>query len=669
MQRWKRCPGMHIYHYTPYEPATIKRLAARYGTCIDEVDQLLRGKIFVDLYRIVRQSLRASVESYSIKKMEEFYGFKRAVSARDSVVALQTFQAVLALAGDKREAKQVVDTIEAYNRDDCLSTLRLRDWLEERRSELEVRRGQSLPRPELTTGEANENLTEQLTQSRAIAAKLMEGLQADPSKLTDIEYARWLLAQMMEWHRREDKSAWWEYYRLRELSDTELLEEKSTLGGLTYLGVVGNEKKSLIHRYQFPPQNHAIDPAKKVRDPRTGKGSGEVVGIDESNFTIDLKRGGKSSIEHPKALIPYNLVDAKPLQESLWRLGSWAAENKIDMDGPYQCARNLLLRRPLPFPNSDLESVVDDQGQLTQAAKDLIARIAEEPSVLAVQGPPGSGKTFTGARMIVELVKQGRRIGITAASHKVIGLLLDKVCNVAQQSGVGLRAVQKCEEAEGYNHPDVTLSDDNQAVSDALREKKAEVGAGTAWLWARPEMIDSLDVLFIDEAGQMSLADVLAAAQAARSLVLLGDPQQLEQPQQGIHPPGADGSAFDHLLRGDATIGTGQGLFLAETHRLHPDVCEFTSELFYEGRLKPDPKRTTTLQVMHTRRLTSNTNEVQVMLKPMVLSTRMGCQRAYRRQKNPICTGHCDGYRCLGLLDRELGLLCLVRVLNLTVHV
>jgi superfamily I DNA and/or RNA helicase len=160
--------------------------------------------------------------------------------------------------------------------------------------------------------------------------------------------------------------------------------------------------------------------------------------------------------------------------------------------------------------------------------------------------------------------------------------------NVAQENGVSLRAVRKCEETEGCNHPVVTVSDDNQSVFDVLREKKAEVGAGTAWLWARPEMSGSVDVLFIDEAGRMSLADVLAAAQAARSLVLLGDPQQLEQPQQGIHPPGSDGSAFDHLLRGHATIGPQQGLFLAETRRLHPDFCDFTSELFYEGRLKPD---------------------------------------------------------------------------------
>jgi predicted RecB family nuclease len=590
MDRWKHYPGLHIYHYAPYEPAAIKRLAAGHGTCIDEVDQLLRAKIFVDLYRVVRQSLRASVESYSIKRLEGFYGFTRAVSARDSVVALQTFQSVLALGGDKENAKEIVDKIEAYNRDDCVSTLRLRDWLENRRHELEATTGAALPRPEQTTGEPSENLAEELNQARSIAAKLVQGLSPDPTKLTDQEYARWLLAQMMEWHRREEKSSWWEYFRLLDLSDQELLEDKSALGGLTYVGVVGQEKRSLIHRYKFPPQDHALDRAHDVRDPRTEKDPGEIVAIDEVNLTIDLKRGAKSAVGHPEALIPFDIIGSDAQRDSLLRLGSWVTENGIDGDGPYRAARNLLLRRPPSFLAGSLESVTDDQGHLVPVAKEMMSRLANEPAVLPVQGPPGSGKTFTGARMIVKLISQSYRVGVAAVSHKVISNLLSEVCKVARQNNVPVQAVQKPDTTDGCVDPLVKLVDNNQAVRDALDTGATNVVAGTTWLWARTEMTNSVDVLFIDEAGQMSLADVLAASQAAGSLVLLGDPQQLDQPQQGIHPPGADGSAFDHILRGHATIGPGQGLFLAETHRLHPDICEFTSEVFYEGRLKPRPE-------------------------------------------------------------------------------
>ena len=234
--------------------------------------------------------------------------------------------------------------------------------------------------------------------------------------------------------------------------------------------------------------------------------------------------------------------------------------------------------------------MTDDQGQLIPPAKEMMSRLAKEPSVLTIQGPPGSGKTFTGARMILELISQGYRVGVAAVSHKVISNLLSEVYKVARQNNVPVQAVQKPDSTDGCIDPLVKLVDNNQAVRDALDTGATDVVAGTTWLWARTEMANSVDVLFIDEAGQMSLADVLAASQAAKSLVLLGDPQQLDQPQQGVHPPGADGSAFDHLLRGHPTIGPGQGLFLAETHRLHPDVCEFTSEVFYEGRLKPRPE-------------------------------------------------------------------------------
>ena len=124
---------------------------------------------------------------------------------------------------------------------------------------------------------------------------------------------------------------------------------------------------------------------------------------------------------------------------------------------------------------------------------------------------------------------------------------------------------------------------------DALQSGEADVAAGTAWLWAREDIVEAVDVLFVDEAGQMSLANVLAVAQAAKSLVLLGDPQQLEQPQQGSHPEGADVSALEHLLGEHETMPAERGLFLDQTWRLHPAICAFTSELFYEGRLQSRP--------------------------------------------------------------------------------
>jgi predicted RecB family nuclease len=589
--RQTKYPDLHIYHYGPYEQTAIKRLAGRHGVCVDKVDEFLRAGVFVDLYRIVRQALRASVESYSIKKIEALYDFSRQVRARDAVVALQTFEAALTLGDEPEATEQIRAIIQVYNRDDCLSTLRLRDWLEDRRREEEVSTGHSLPRPAAKSGEPSQELKEDRARVDALTARLLAGLPPDQATWAGEQYGCWLLAQMLDWHRREEKSTWWEYYRLSELSEPELLEDKSALGGLTYLGVVRQEKRSLIHRYHFPPQDHAIDRARSVHDPRTGKSAGKVVAIDELNRTIELRRGVSADVAHAAALVPLNYVESKVLSDSLFRLGSWVPDHGIDSPGPFRAARDLLLRQPPSSLPDSAELVIDHDGQLTEAAKKLVLSLTHQASVLPIQGPPGSGKTFTGARMIVDLVKEGYQVGIVAASHKVISHFLDRVCAMATRDNVQLRAVQMGgDETDFCDHPMVTQVKQNQDVLDALTRGEASVAAGTVWLWARSEMATSVDVLFVDEAGQMSLANVLAVAQAATSSVLLGDPQQLEQPQKGIHPPGAEGSAFDHLLRGHATISAKEGLFLTETHRLHPDVCGFTSELFYDNRLEPRPE-------------------------------------------------------------------------------
>jgi predicted RecB family nuclease len=590
MEQWRQNPEMHIYHYAPYEPTAIKRLVGRHGTCVDEVDELLRAGVFVDLYRAVRQGIRASVESYSIKRLEPLYGFARAVPLRDANVALQSFEAAMALGNGQEEIGDLLKIVEGYNRDDCLSALRLRDWLEDRRKELEAKGSRTLPRPAIKSGEPGLSLAAQLDEVGEAKTRLLDPLPTDEAQWTDENRAYWLLAQMLEWHRREEKSSWWEYFRLCELSDEELQEDRNSLGGLAYVAEVDHIKRSTVHRYRFPPQDHAIDRAHEVHDPRTGHRAGTVVAFDDHNRTIDLKRGTASQVPHPTALVPFDIVGSTVLSDSLLRLATYVAEHGIAGAGQFQPARELLLRqRPRALGKFE-KTLVGEDGQLTLSAKALIRSLAGETSVLPIQGPPGSGKTFTGGRMIVELVSQGRRVGVTAASHKVISTLLREVCSAAKQSGVRVPMIQKAREGDECDDALVVNAESNEAVLDALTKGTAKVAAGSAWLWAREEMANSVDVLFVDEAGQMSLANVLAASPSATSIVLLGDPQQLDQPQKGVHPPGADVSALGHLLNGRATIADNQGIFLTETRRLHPDVCAFTSEIFYEGRLVPRPE-------------------------------------------------------------------------------
>jgi predicted RecB family nuclease len=577
-------PDMHIYHYAPYEPTAIKHLSGRHGVCADEVDELLRAGVFVDLFRVVRQGLRASVESYSIKKMEEFYGFRRTVELRDATSSLQAFETVLALEDKPEEAKEILNTIADYNRDDCLSTWQLREWLEILRRKLEEQLGQSIERPELKSGAPSEDLEAELTEIVALKERLVAGLPEEESEWSTEQRACWLLAQLLEWHRREDKSMWWEYYRLCSLTDEELIEDRNALAGLTYLGVVDETKRSLIHRYSFPPQDHTLDGGRAVHDPDTEQSACSKFAIDEINLTIDLKRGKASEKPHPTALIPNNYFGSKEQVASLMRIAKWVADNGINKpDSQFQAARDALLRLPPRIAEGNIGTAIERLSPL-EAAKKLALTL--DHSILPIQGPPGSGKTFTGAHMIIELVNAGKRVGVTANSHKVITNLLSALCEEAEKTNTKLSIVQKPNETDGCYHASVTQTDDNGTVLEKLQNREAQIGAGTPWLWSRPEFANSVDVLLIDEAGQMSLANVLAVSPAAKSVVLLGDPQQLDQPQKGVHPPGAEVSALAHLLNGRATIEPEQGLFLAESWRLHPDICAFTSEVFYDGRLK-----------------------------------------------------------------------------------
>jgi uncharacterized protein len=227
---------------------------------------------------------------------------------------------------------------------------------------------------------------------------------------------------------------------------------------------------------------------------------------------------------------------------------------------------------------------------LGERAKDIALLLAPRlnNTYLAIQGPPGSGKTTIGAELIVDLVKQGKRVGITANSHKVIGNLLDKTMGEARRRGQVVLAMQKADERDRCVSKDVQCTNTSSMVEAALAADEVEVVAGTPWLFARVSFPAKLDYLVVDEAGQMALANVLAVAGAANNLILLGDPNQLRQPSHGIHPEGVDQSVLDHVIQDQPTMPSAYGLFLETTYRLHPAVCTFVSEAFYDSKLEPD---------------------------------------------------------------------------------
>lgn len=583
-ERRRRDTGAHVYHYAPYEPTAMRRLVGRYATRSDVLDELLRGDVFVDLYAVVRKSLRAGVESYSIKKLEALYGLVREVDLRLVSRQLRTVEYAIARNDPGALSEDTRCAVEGYNRDDCVSAMALREWLETLRADAE-RLGTPIPRPAAPTERVSETLSERLAKVRAVADALTSGLP--PQRARDDE-AQWTLAQLLEWHRREENAEWWEFFRLSEMTDEELVDDRAGIAGLAFDVRVETTKRGVVvDRYKFPPQETDVAEGDDLFEPGDAKFSSfaRVEAIDLEHRSVDLRKGSARADTHVPALFRHERVANPDAAQALLRLGEFVREHGTDARGPHRAERDLLLRR-------NPRTVEGAPSRLPNETAGAAARrlaLALDGGVLAIQGPPGSGKTHTGARIIVDLVRAGLHVGVTANSHKVIRHLLEEAVRAAVEEGVRLPCMHRVTEKSKAPSRHIEEVTDPTLASVKVRVGGYKVYGGTAWMWTREELAKSVDVLVVDEAGQMSLANVLACAQAAKNLILLGDPQQLQQPQKARHPEGAELSALEYFLEGHATIPEDRGLFLGETWRMHPNVCSFTSDLFYEGRLHPGP--------------------------------------------------------------------------------
>jgi len=595
MRAWSEDPGAHVYHFGHYEPSALKRLMGRYATRGDELDRLLRAERFVDLHAIVRQALRAGVESYSIKQLERFYGFARAVDLRDAATNLQAVES--ALEGNTPDAigDAARGAVLGYNRDDCRSTAALRDWLERLRSDA-IASGAAIARPVPKEGSPNEKVLALEQRQDAARAGLLANIAPDAIGPGHAQHPYWLLAYLLDWHRREDKSQYWERYRLSELADPDLFDERQAIAGLEFIKRLEETPlrkggiKSVVDRYRYPLQEVEIGSSGELRV-FGNKPIGTIEDHDRVARTIDIKKTREHAL-HPSSVFQAIVFPTDGQQESLLRF--------VETVDAESCGTDLLFRRPPRLRSGRFER------QTGESAAAFAVRLAPDldRTTLAVQGPPGAGKTHVGAQMIRGLVRAGKRVGVTAVSHKVIRHLLDAVreqeradATAAGQGRLPLDPIvlgHKCDPEEEIENDDSTHAavreyDSNDSALAALGSGEIQVLGGTSWLWSRPDAAASVDILFVDEAGQMSLANALAVSPAAQSLVLLGDPQQLEQPQKGSHPDGVGVSALEHVLGGAATMPADRGVFLPTTWRLHPAICALTSELFYDGKLESKP--------------------------------------------------------------------------------
>jgi uncharacterized protein len=610
-------PGLHIYHYADYERAHLLQLTARYGVGEAILDELLTEDVFVDLYPIVRRSIRISEGSYSIKKLEPLY-MGDEVRVGDLVKGDESIQFYVDYTemrddGRTAEAAAKLEEIRAYNEYDCVSTHRLRNWLLERARENGVE-----PVATRVAEQTRENAL--ATAESQVRDRLYAHIDGIPAlDRTPDQHAIGLAAAAIEYHRREDKSYWWEHFA-RHTLDLDELEDTRGVFRVHSAQVVedwrvpeGKRTEQRVIRLRGrlapgsrldaggrpfvmyePPLPGIIQNVQPGRRGEHNRGNvleaGLVEGLGGEIADVVLEEsagvGGETWSGFPVALTPEAPVPTKAQREAILQWGGKVADSLPRF--PKSPALDILRRVP--------PRTVDDRGLEPVGIDGVPAAIVEtltrlDDSYLAVQGPPGSGKTYVGAKVIAHLVTElGWRVGVVAQSHEVIENLLRRVLS----EGVPAERIGKKPPGGGYaTEPGWTILDRNEDIPPfiAAHHDAGFVLGGTAWDFANAGKVprDDLDLLVVDEAGQYSLANTIAVSVAARRLLLLGDPQQLPQVTTGTHPEPIDTSALGWLSDGHDVLPAHLGYFLEETWRMHPALTEAVSDLSYEGRLRANP--------------------------------------------------------------------------------
>ena len=591
-------PGMHIYHYAPYETSHLVAMAARHGVREAEIDRLLREGVFVDLYPLVLRTVRVGTRSYSIKKLEPLYMGDDVrtsdVQKGDDSIVQYVAARELAAAGEQEEADAVFADLADYNRYDCVSTRRLRNWL------IDIARKEGVnPAP---PDESDEVIYEPSPRSVALLADAERAVEAGG----DGQVHR-IAAAAIDYFPREAKSFWVSHFqRLREpvtmwdgtrdvvrvdrMSSTvqrdwsvgegrRVMSRDIEIRGEVSPGTTLGAGAQPFALYPVPAPFDTEAPSRAVHVPHTVTVA-EV--LDDGYLITETAIQGQTWDELPLALTPAAPPRVVSLQGAI---DEWADSVHAAAPGfPSDAATDILRRIPPrtlsgnPLPTGDGDTI----DAIVRAVLDL------DRSYLAVQGPPGTGKTYTGSQVIARLVKEhGFTVGVVAQSHAIIENLLERVV----ADGVPAAQVAKAPKDSSTDPSYTVIAKSGMAAFLGENAEHGAVVGGTAWDFSNTARVErgGLDLLVVDEAGQFSLASTIAVAAGAKRILLLGDPQQLPQVSQGAHPEPVDTSALGWVMDGDAVVRPDFGYFLARSWRMHPRLAAPVSKLAYAGQLASAP--------------------------------------------------------------------------------
>lgn len=562
-ERRERFPEMHVYHYNHTERTSLQRLTIEHGVGELTLEEMLADGLFVDLLPIVKGAVRIGTESYGLKDVERLTPYQRGHDIDKGAGAVIEYEHWMT-----RRDQRLLDMIARYNEDDVRATRAVRDWLVAHRPD---------------TIEWRAAVLDQVESDPELDARI-EALHRHP-----VAGPEHLMGDLLGYWRRERRAAAADTYRLATADRTDQIESPRAIAGLSFqlledqFGANGRPLKWPAAVFSYPAQQI---------DDEIGRGTTLIEALDQTEWVfykvagidrqarrirIDWTEAHQRSGRRPTALVAHETFQEGAKLDALSVLADQLLAGEATRVG------HAMLRREPPRFLAD----AGPTGGVFNGDLDEIRRWSTQldRSCVAVQGPPGTGKTYTGARIIQALVNAGRRVGVTAMTHQANDNLMAAVVECFEAAGQAgeLRAVRKHNVA---SVPGVSYINDNTKCA----EGDYNVIAGTPWLHASQAMRDHpVDVLVIDEAGQLGLADAIAASISATNVILLGDPQQLAQVSQASHPNGAGASAIGHLLDGAPTILPERGVFLDTTWRMHSKVNGFISDVMYDGRLGVHP--------------------------------------------------------------------------------
>ena len=577
-KHFNKYPNAYLYHYNDYEKRALRELASDYSSVFQKgynfVDRLLRQEKFVDLYRVVSQCLQTSEKDLSLKTIEKFYRKERSAEVKTADESIRLFDSW----SSSKNEKFIKDII-AYNEEDCISTSDLRNFLLENRPDIKwfaQTEEQNLINAEVKDFEVRETSVLLNLESKK-----------NKSNLGIVEN----LVDLVGFHRREDKSKYWAKFDRFEKTASELIDDPECIADAIFIESQEIEESgNTLFVYQFNEQNFKLKEGDPAHDIFTDDSYGEIKKItelseDENYVEFEMTKKRLSTVGQPPknfSFGPGRIVDTTVIATALNRfINDFSQSNSTK----YKAGENILKKN---YPNlkgvKPGNVIIDNNKDVVEESIKAVKKLEE--SYMVIQGPPGTGKTYTSAKIILSLLKDKKRVGITSNSHKAINNLLEKIEELAVKEKFTFSGMKKFSKKEDKLNGKIIKD-----ISGRLKSFPEEylLHAGTAWLFSDPRYDLKMDYLFVDEAGQVSLANIIAMSTSCKNLILVGDQMQLSQPIQGIHAGNAGKSGLDFLMESFDTIPESRGIFLGETRRLNEKICSYISSSFYDSRLKSNP--------------------------------------------------------------------------------